>query len=232
MGKLRSSDLAVATAVSIVAWLMARTALRVEVGASVVAVSIAFVLALAARSRAGDARSEVELPLHEYFLALLVVRSVEAESFADRRASMLAVSSVIGVAIGAAIASRKRTSSGFVLFAVLAAGFSWVVGASGVVFAALWLIALTRLVAVVLSRAAAARLGTLAIVLALGSAVWAMRGATIGPLALLVGCAGAAGGLKHEEHSRTLIVDGVTFAALSVAMVLVRVWERSTLLFL
>ncbi|MBL8681904.1 MAG: hypothetical protein JNK05_22240 [Myxococcales bacterium] len=232
MGKLRSSDLAVAAALSIVAWLIVRTALRVDVAPSVCVVSITYVLALAARSRVGDERREVDLPLFEFVLALIVVRALEATSFVDRRASAATACSVLAVVGCSLVGARRGSTPLFVTLSTAIVALAAIVGAASDACTALWFVALARVVAVGAQRVSPTRLASFTAAVAIGAALWATRGATIGPIALLVGASGARGGLKLDERPRIAIADGVLFVALALTLVVARAWERSTLVFL
>lgn len=256
---MRSSDLAVAAAACVVSWLLLRTALRLEVLASVVGAAAGYALALVARSRAGDGRREdVGLPLAAYLVGLVVVRVFEAESFTDRGASVRAVFAVLAVGLAALLGARRGSSVVFSSLAVGSVALAYALGASAAAWSALWLLTLARMVAQCARAVGASRLPALALVAAIGAAVWATRGATIGPLALLVGLAGEAGGLevgdgpddvqphaaqslsvrqistdpKVESSRRSLAPESIVFALASGAIVLARAWERSTLVFL
>jgi hypothetical protein len=234
MGQLRASDHAVAAVCALALWLLVRTALRVEAAPSALLVSAGYGAALVLRRRAGAARPDPRVALYGYLLALVATRVVERCWELPRREALTVMACCSIVLVGGALwPTRAEVAWAFFAFAsVLGVAFS-----SGAwVASALCLRALARVSAAVFeSSEPAAWLRIARWIVAVGAAAWAVRGATVGPFALMVGAGGAAAYVRADGRASSARQRGGDWATLGLAagwIVLARAWEQSALLFL
>jgi hypothetical protein len=230
MGVVRSSDLAVSSAAAIVTWLLVRTALRGSVALSVACVTTVYFVALWARVK--RATRAVRLPLMAFFSGLCVVRAFEfAWDLPGERVLIIALSCAVMGAGARLAASRARLRVGV---AVGASG--WAIGcvmgelraATSMLFV-LWLARAFARVWTQSERLAWARRGRW--IAAAVAVVWAWRGATIGPAALMIGASAEAGGVVERDELQGEWLDSVVFVAAALGLVLTRAWESCPLVF-
>jgi hypothetical protein len=230
---LRASDFAIATACAIALWLLGRTALRLDVTPSVLVVSAGYLVALAGRRRAGDERPEVRVELFVFLSGLILVRVGESV-WEMPRSEALRTGAAATVAVFAGLVAARDARAG-AMAAVVAMGVALAAGPSArsATLLALCLLWLARVV----GRCSGMFDGRSTFVAArwalwTAAALWAWRGATIGPLAMLIGLARAPGGLWREGRSDERTIDLAVFAGTWVIATSTRVWEHSPLLFL
>ncbi len=215
-------------------WLLVRTALRVEVAPSVIVVGVGYGAALALRLRAGPARPNPRVALYGYLLALVAARVAERCWDLPRREA-LAVMVSCSIVLGGGALWPSRAIGAWVFFA-----FASVVGvalSSGAwVASALCLLALARVSAAVFeSSEPPSWLRIVRWIVAVGAGAWALRGATAGPFAVMVGAGGAAAFVRADGRApsgRERAGDWATLGFAAGWVVLARAWERSALLFL
>ena len=229
MGAVRTSDLTVASASAIAAWLLVRTTLRAPVALAVALVCVAYFVAL--RARVTRATGSVSLALNAFVIALCVVRAGEL-AWDLSRPRALAAMAVTAMAASAAVVASRRASVGAALSA-LAIGVGIAAGEAKLGLSLVWCLWLVRAVAHGW-RASEARAWAQWIrwASAAVATVWAWRGATIGPLALMVGATREAGGVWASDERESARSDAAVFAMVSVAMVAMRAWDGCPLVFL
>jgi hypothetical protein len=229
MGAVRTSDLAVASAAGAALWLLVRTALRGPVIASVIAVGVGWFAALVLRSK--REREAVTIPMYAFAVALCLARALEF-CWDLVRARALAAGAVCAlIAAGGWIAARRPRLGATVAIAGLALGVA--TREASAAWSMLFCVWLARVVGRAWAASEARAWARKALwASALIAAVWAMRGATIGPFALMVGAGREASGLwTSEARDEGAREDVLVFALAIAGMTASRAWEQCPLLF-
>jgi hypothetical protein len=229
MSALRPSDHAVAASSALVLWLLARTALRADVVPAVAASAIGYLASCVLRRAAGPGRADPTVPLYAWLLAHLLLRALEDRWGAGGRETLSALAcTAICVSAGGALPARPALSAALFSLAITAAVLS---GSTAWVASTALLILLARASAVVSRRSATSWWA-----LSLIAAGWASRGATIGPLAWMIGAGRAASQVRGADDERQADreerADLAAIASVAIWVATSRAWERCALLFL
>lgn len=230
MGVVRSSDLAVASSAAIVPWLLVRTSLRGGVALSVACVAVTYFVALWARVRRAS-NDDVALPLYPFAVALCLARAWEFAWDLPRERAMVVVG-LCALSSAGALLARARPRGGAAVAATAMAAGAWA-GELRVAAAMLFVLWIPRAFArvwVACERAPWARVARWSA--AVIAALWAWRGATVGPVGLMVGASTVAGGvIDSASDARSSAWDLAVFVAAAGAVGLTRAWEACPLLF-
>jgi hypothetical protein len=185
---------------------------------------------VASWARVTRAKREVRLPLMAFFAGLCAARAFEfAWDLTRERAIVVALSCAV-MGFGAWLAATRERAG--VVLAVsgwaLGAAMGELRAATSMLFA-LWL---ARAFAWVWAQSERARWARRARWIAAAIAVvWAWRGATIGPTALMIGASADAGGVIDRDRSRGAAWDAAVFVAAALGLVLSRAWNVCPLVF-
>jgi hypothetical protein len=229
MGAVRTSDLAVASAAGAALWLLVRTALRAPVIPSVLAVGAGYFVALALRSK--REREALTIPMYAFAVALCLVRALEFCWDLSRARALAAGAACALIAAGGWIAARRPGLGAITAVAGVALGMALGEASSG--WSMLFCVWLARVVGRAWdasdARAWARRARWMSALIAAG---WAMRGATIGPLALMVAAGREASGLwTSEQRDAGAREDVLVFALATAGVAWTRAWEQCPLVF-
>ena len=218
-----ASDCAVAAAAGVSAWLLVRTTLRAPVWLAVALVCVAFGAALA--RRLAGATSEVRLPLFAFFLGLCATRAFEFAWDLPRERALIVSLACALLALSAWVARRRaRAGAALAALIVIAASATGERAAALSMVFALWL-------ARVSARAwSAPGWGAWRWIAAVIAAAWAARGATIGPVALMIGASRDAGMVIEDERGAT--EDCAVWGVAVVGVLASRAWQWCPLIFL